>query len=91
MIYSIYQIVNKVNGKVYIGWTQKMPAIKRWKRHIKAAQDNCPYILHNAIRKYGVSNFTFEVICQSKYGDYLKNEMEPYLLRDMIHLIMAIT
>ena len=62
----IYKIVNKINGKVYIGKTIYTTAY-RWNQHISAAtsdkeKDDYNYLLHKAIRKYGVDNFTVEVI-----------------------------
>lgn len=62
----IYKIVNKVNGKVYIGKTTYTIEC-RWIQHISAATSNREkndynYLLHKAIRKYGVDNFTVEVI-----------------------------
>lgn len=62
----IYKIVNKTNGKVYIGKTTYTIAY-RWIQHISAAtsdkeKDDYNYLLHKAIRKYGVDNFTVEVV-----------------------------
>lgn len=81
-IYSIYLITNKVNNKVYIGWTKKMPASQRFADHIRfSLKYYTDYAIHRAIRKHGESNFTFEVICQSKDGQYLLTEMEPYFIK----------
>ena len=62
----IYKIVNKTNGKIYIGKTTYTIAC-RWIQHISAAtsnkeKDDYNYLLHKAIRKYGVDNFVVEVI-----------------------------
>lgn len=62
----IYKIVNKTNGKIYIGKTTYTIAY-RWIQHISAAtsdkeKDDYNYLLHKAIRKYGTDNFTVEVI-----------------------------
>ena len=55
---GIYKITNKINGKVYIG--QSINIEKRWKQHI-----NDPgYNIHNAIKKYGKENFSFEVLLE---------------------------
>lgn len=62
----IYKIVNKTNGKIYIGKTTYTIAY-RWIQHISAAtsdkeKDDYNYLLHKAIRKYGVDNFVIEVV-----------------------------
>ena len=66
MIYlcGIYKITNKINGKVYIG--QAINIHYRFTRHKNDAFDlnNRQYhsALYQAIRKYGIENFIFEVI-----------------------------
>jgi hypothetical protein len=63
-VVGIYKITNLVNGKVYIG--QSINIEKRWKTHKKDAlwKDglNYEYPLYRAIRKYGIKNFSFEII-----------------------------
>jgi group I intron endonuclease len=60
----VYVITNKVNGKQYVGLdTSCDPENHRWKCHINAAaRGRSKYPLHRAIRKYGVKNFTAEII-----------------------------
>lgn len=61
---GIYKITNKNNGKCYIGQSVDIPA--RWRQHISESQNtesvafNCHF--YRAIRKYGVDNFTFEIV-----------------------------
>ena len=61
----IYKITNKINNKCYIGQTIKT-AEERWKEHkrnININHSNCiNKTLYKAMRKYGIENFTFEVI-----------------------------
>lgn len=63
----IYKITNKINGHVYIGQTKKDYA-ERWEEHIKAAFSSAPsyqnkrYSFQEALSKYGVDNFRFEVL-----------------------------
>lgn len=61
----IYKITNQVNGKCYIGQTIKS-AEERWKEHRQHAFGTHPNdqnkALYRAIRKYGLDNFTFEVV-----------------------------
>ena len=61
----IYKITNLVNNKCYIGQTIKAPQ-DRWKEHQQHAFGTHPNdvnkALYRAIRKYGLENFTFEVV-----------------------------
>jgi group I intron endonuclease len=73
MTFYIYQVINQTNGKIYVGKTNDVH--KRWTRHRnypfckqKDKQNECPK-LYGAIRKYGISNFKFEVI-----GEYNSEE-----------------
>lgn len=58
---GLYKIVNKVNGKFYIGSSTNMP--RRFDRHLndlrKNKHDNNH--LQNAWNKYGETNFSFEI------------------------------
>lgn len=61
----IYKITNLINNKCYIGQTIKT-AEQRWKEHQSHAFGLHPNdqnkTLYKAIRKYGLENFTFEVL-----------------------------
>lgn len=62
---QIYRISNKVNGKVYIGLTTQ-GLNRRKSEHIhRANRGERDHKLYLAIRKYGIENFVFEVICQT--------------------------
>jgi group I intron endonuclease len=86
----IYKIVNKTDGKTYIGQTTQ-DLEERWKQHCKTTS-NCRY-LKSAIKKYGLDKFDFKLICicfdddLNKYeSSYIKqyNSIVPtgYNLRD---------
>lgn len=51
----IYKIVNKINGKIYIGQTTRNVEL-RWLEHIKSSKTPSSPI-HHAINKYGADNF----------------------------------
>lgn len=53
----IYQITNLINGKIYIGQTNNYH--KRWSNHRTSKNDT---VISRAIQKYGVENFSFEVL-----------------------------
>ena len=60
----IYLLTNLVNGKHYVGQHKNIETVhRRWNSHIVTALDkDCRYLLHRAIRKYGLKNFSAEVI-----------------------------
>lgn len=54
----IYVFINKVNNKAYVGQTtQSIRA--RYRCHISDAKNDKGYLIHRAIRKYGIENFDF--------------------------------
>jgi len=72
---GIYKITNSVNNKSYIG--QSINIEFRWKEHQRIAKSpnnysrKNKYPLYQAIRKYGLENFTFEILeeCQEEILD----------------------
>ena len=73
----IYKIINNINKKVYIGQTKRTIEI-RWKQHLQEYKIK-DYILYKAMRKYGIENFTIEVI-ESCPEEEL-NEKEEFYIR----------
>lgn len=60
---GIYKITNKQNQMCYVG--QAVNVAERWKQHIKRAIGAEPMTnnkLYPAMKKFGVENFTFELI-----------------------------
>jgi group I intron endonuclease len=59
----IYKITNLVSGKCYIGETYQPNPQKRWKQHINSVcyKGGCP-ALKDAIKKYGLDSFKFEIV-----------------------------
>ena len=64
-MWFIYVITNLSNGKRYVG--QTVDVRNRWANH-RFAPGDCP-ALHAAIKRYGISKFTFRVVeaCDSKH------------------------
>jgi len=58
---TIYQVINLVNNKQYIGQTTLTPD-QRFARHIVDANKGSNFHFHMAIRKYGEENFTIKEI-----------------------------
>lgn len=60
----IYVITNKTNGKQYVGKTEHVDPVLRFKEHLRESRkernENRP--LHRALRKYGAENFNFSIL-----------------------------
>lgn len=74
----IYKITNKLNGKVYIGQTQR-DLESRIREHIQSARLGTGYYIHAAIQKYGWENFQVEPIAYTNDVDTL-NELERFFI-----------
>jgi group I intron endonuclease len=75
----IYKATNKVNGKSYIGQTARSLDI-RIKEHINDAKHNADYPFCKAIHKYGIENFTWEIIVDCGNSQKLLNEGEKFFI-----------
>ena len=68
MTCGIYKITNLINNKVYIG--QSVEIERRWQKHKNyyKNKENHKYKIYRAMYKYGIENFSFEIIeiCQPK-------------------------
>ena len=76
-VMGIYKIQNLHNGMCYVG--QCVDAANRWKQHIKrgiGAETPTKNKLYPAMMKYGVENFSFEII--EKCSKEKLNEREQY-------------
>ena len=62
MTIGIYKITNNINNKIYIGQSNNIE--KRFTQHKSpTAKEHFPNMpLYDAIEKYGINNFTFEII-----------------------------
>lgn len=60
-IFEVYKVTNTINGKVYVGITNQTFKV-RWYKHCSDSLRGSEFPLHNAIRKYGVDNFTIELL-----------------------------
>lgn len=62
---KIYKITNKINGKIYVGQTEKSLK-ERFQKHCWNTSENDKYhtnmAIKKAIRKYGRENFTIELV-----------------------------
>lgn len=73
----IYRIRNTQTGKCYIGETKYVDPYTRWNQHVNNAKrgKGCP-ALRDAIGKYGVESFVFEILLFCFDEDRFKYEIE---------------
>ena len=77
---GIYKITNKINGKVYIG--QSLNIELRWKQHIQEAKNSRKQTkFYNAMRKYGIDNFIFQIIEQCQPSQQILDEKQRYWIQ----------
>lgn len=78
---GIYKITNLINNKMYIG--QSVHIEQRWKDHkVRAYYEDCEEYerpLYRAMRKYGLDNFSFEIIEECEIQAL--NEREQYWIQ----------
>jgi len=81
MIGKIYKIINKMNGKIYIGKTY-LTIKERYKQHIynSKRENNKHRPLYRAINKYGIENFSVELI--GEYEEGLLELMEIEFIKE---------
>lgn len=83
-MYKLYQIINTVNGKSYIGIT-KLSIHERWKGHIYSSKTP-KYPLHYAIAKYGSDVFSITLIEENTDRKYISSLEEPTIQRLKTHI-----
>ena len=76
----IYQAINLINGKSYIGKTKTSLEKRKW-GHLNNAKKGVKSAFYNAIRKYGEENFKFIVIDELKlHRASVLNDKEKYYI-----------
>lgn len=81
MAYSVYQIANDINDKLYIGITTQ-PLKYRWSGHQDAARKHPYSLLHQDMIKYGFEHFWLELReeCPDKVTMFAR---EGYWIREL--------
>ena len=78
---GIYLITNLINNKKYVG--QSLNIQKRWNQHCSAAfnphNKGYDYPLYQAFRKYGINNFSFEILEECNSTEL--NDKEEYYIK----------
>ena len=73
----IYCITNKNNGKRYVGKTSGCH-MRRWRSHVKAAEEGADLLLSRAIRKHGSDSFMVDVLETCNNAPDIINERERH-------------
>lgn len=68
---GIYKITNLINGHAYIGQSKDIE--RRWQDHQFYSNDNTA--IHTAFKKYGIKNFSFEIIEECSLEELDKKEI----------------
>ena len=73
----IYKITNTITNKCYIGETKQSNPESRWKEHKNTIKNGtgCP-ALKDAVKKYGIENFKFDILLICFDEDRYKYEIE---------------
>jgi len=73
----IYKITNTITNKCYIGETKQSNPESRWKEHKNTIKNGvgCP-ALQDAVKKYGIENFKFDILLICFDEDRYKYEIE---------------
>lgn len=76
-MFTIYQVINKTNGKSYIGYNSSCNERKRFNEHVQASKRGSVLPLHAAIRKYGKQNFSLKILEMGENQEYGLKIAEP--------------
>lgn len=71
---GVYKIQNLIDGKIYIG--ESIHIKQRWMEH---CQKSSTSVISNAIHKYGVNNFSFEILELCEFNKL--KELERYYMK----------
>jgi group I intron endonuclease len=77
----IYVLTNKVNGKKYIGQSQQADIKNRWSAYRAMKKNSIGTVLLNALKKNGIDNFKFQIICicfDEDCNQYEKDYIKKY-------------
>lgn len=77
----IYVLTNKVNGKKYIGQSKQADIKNRWRSYTNLSNSSVGIVLLRALKKHGVDNFKFQIICicfDDDCNQYEKDYIKKY-------------
>lgn len=73
----IYKITNTKNNKIYIGFTTRTIEERVIEEHFNPSEKTNAH-LKNAIKKYGLENFTYETIVEGDFSKKALSELEKH-------------
>jgi hypothetical protein len=76
--YIVYKHTSKTTKKTYIGYTSKSLSERLHKHHVNALADIDTHF-YRAIRKYGLEDFTSEILWKGDCHDQAKNNEIKYI------------
>lgn len=77
-MYTIYQVLNKLNGESYVGFTTENPPENRWTNHQRRAKNGSLTHFHCAIRKYTPPTFNWNILEEGQDAKIGLKVREPY-------------
>lgn len=77
----IYKTTNIKNNKSYIGQTMALLSTRKSQHNHIAMKTKAKTAIHRAIRKYGIENFKWNILCECDTINEL-NEMEKYYIKE---------
>lgn len=79
-MHYLYVITNVTNNKVYIG--QSCKENDRWRQHRYFAKSDKPIqYIHHAMKKYGIDNFTYQVVAMTITQDDADKTEEQLIIQ----------
>lgn len=87
-MFQVYKITNNLNNQCYIGSSVEVE--RRWRQHKEASinekDHHYDYPLMRAFRKFGIDNFTFEIIDSTEnYSEMIQKEHDYIIKEDCIY------
>jgi len=76
-VFTIYQVINTLDGKSYIGFTSRNKE-ERWRDHQCRALRGLKTHFHCALRKYGAESFIWNILEEGWDPKIGKDIREPY-------------
>lgn len=79
--YKIYKFTNKINGKAYIGVTNREFEVRKCE-HVSFSIKNPKFKFHRAIKKYGINNFKEEILISGIITKLEANNLEIKFIKE---------
>ena len=85
----IYKVTNNINGQIYIGQTTLSLEQRKYKHEQESRSKYRKTVkFHNALLKYGFSNFTWEILKECNYQYYGARKIEKVIQNKLENIII---